>query len=144
MRSGPGRISTVPVRRVHSLNTIDRLWRSRVGSPFTSMNCAAWVTGSKTITNSAGSCSERIAFSPGRQLDRVEHDLLDQPLEILRQVDARAPEDLAAIFDQRERIRVVGGDPAHARADREGHLDHLVEGRLVARGAERAAVVAPG
>ena len=29
------------------------------------MNWAAWVTGSKTITNSAGSVSDSSAFSPG-------------------------------------------------------------------------------
>ena len=34
----------------------------------------------------------------------------------------------------------MGGDPAHPRADREGHLDHLVERRFVSGGAQRAAV----
>ena len=46
------------------LKTIAMSWRSRVGSPFTSMNWVACVTGSNTITNCAGSCTERMHFSP--------------------------------------------------------------------------------
>src|SRR6516225_7662478 len=64
-RNGPGRNSTVSVG-VRSLSrTSVRFWRSRVGSPLTSRKRVAWVTGSRTITNSAGNCSERIAFSRG-------------------------------------------------------------------------------
>ena len=62
-RSGPGCISVVPVGARALLKTIARLWRSRVCSPFTSMKWAACVTGSNTITNSAGSCSDICAFS---------------------------------------------------------------------------------
>ena len=79
----------------------------------------------------------------GRQLDRLERDLLDQPLEILGQIDARAPEDLAKVLREGKPVGVVRRDPAHPGADREGHLDHLVERRLVAGGAEGAAVLAP-
>src|SRR5260221_708424 len=43
----------------------ERLPRSVVGRPFTSMKCAGSVTGSKRIMNSAGSCSETSAFSWG-------------------------------------------------------------------------------
>ena len=53
------------VLRTGSLSKIsDSACRSFVGSPFTSMNCAVCVTGSKTMMNFAGSCSEMIAFSP--------------------------------------------------------------------------------
>ena len=38
-------------------------------------------------------------------------------------------------------MRIVRRDPAHARADGEGDLDHLVERGLVAAGAERAVVI---
>src|SRR4029453_4084667 len=38
---------------------------SRVGSPFTSMNCDMWATGSNTIKNASGRCSESSTFSPG-------------------------------------------------------------------------------
>src|SRR6266481_4394748 len=64
-RNGPGRNSIVPVGARTLLKTSERFWRSRVASPLMSRNCAACVTGSKTITNSAGSCSDRMAFSPG-------------------------------------------------------------------------------
>ena len=63
-----------------------------VGSPLTSMNCAACVTGSNTMTNSAGSCSDRMRLLAGRQLDGVERDLLHRCFEIvLGQVDAASP-----------------------------------------------------
>ena len=64
-RSGPGRSSTVLGRRVHVVVDQRQVLPLAVGSPLTSMNCAACVTGSNTMTNSAGSCSDRIAFSPG-------------------------------------------------------------------------------
>jgi hypothetical protein len=64
-RNGPGCISIVVVGCCSLLNTIDSDCRSRVGSPFTSMNCAVCVTGSTTITNSAGSVNDSNAFSPG-------------------------------------------------------------------------------
>ena len=77
----------------------------------------------------------------GRQLDRIDRDLLEHLFQSgLRQVDARAPEYLAEIFPDRQRMRIVRRDPAHARADGEGDLDHLVERRLIAAGAERAVV----
>ncbi len=72
----------------------------------------------------------------GRQLERVERDLLDHPFEILRQLHRRGPEDLAEIFGEGQLVRVVRRDAADAAADRERHLDHLVERRLVAGGAE--------
>ena len=37
-------------------------------------------------------------------------------------------------------MRIVRRDPANARVDREGNLDHLVERRLIAGGAERAVI----
>ena len=42
------------------------------------------------MQNCAGSCSDRIAFSPRRQLDRIDYDFLEQPLVrvVLGKVDA--------------------------------------------------------
>src|SRR3984885_12295322 len=53
-----------PVGGCDLLKTSESCWRSLVGSPCTSMNCAECVTGSNTMTNCGGSCSDRIAFSP--------------------------------------------------------------------------------
>ncbi len=70
----------------------------------------------------------------GGKLEDVERGVLEFLLEALvRQVDAGAPEDLPEILERRQGVRIVGGDAAHARADGEDDLDHLVEGRLVAR-----------
>jgi hypothetical protein len=74
------------------------------------------------------------------QLDRFQRQLLDQPLEIVGQVDPGAPEDLPGIFDEGEGVGIVGGDPAHARGNGERHLHHLVQRGLVTGGAQRAAV----
>ena len=51
----------------------------------------------------AGSWSERIAFSPARQLNVVDYDFLEQPLVRLgpRKVDARTPEDLPHVLRRR-------------------------------------------
>ena len=115
--------------------------RSLVGSPFTSMKCAAWVTGSNTMRKRSGICSDICAFSPAGSFERIERDLLHHVLEaFLGQVDAGAPEDLPEILPHGQRMRIVRGDAAHARIDREGDLDHLVERRLIAGGAERAVV----
>ncbi|MCY1310964.1 hypothetical protein D9M70_612080 [compost metagenome] len=65
MRSGPGCMVNASSCRWPRSKTSDSVRRSLVGSPLTSMNCAAWVTGSKTMMNSAGICSEMTAFSPG-------------------------------------------------------------------------------
>ncbi len=46
------------------LKTMEMSRRSPVGSPLTSRNRALWVTGSKTIMNSDGSCSDNTALSP--------------------------------------------------------------------------------
>lgn len=76
----------------------------------------------------------------GRQFDGIDGELGERLIETLRQIDAGAPENLPQIFDFRQRIRIVRGDAAHARAHREGDFDHLVERRLVARGAEPAGI----
>jgi hypothetical protein len=75
-----------------------------------------------------------------RQLDRIDGEFGKTFAERFRQIDARAPENLAVIFDFRERIRAVGGDATNAGADRKGDLDHLVERRLIAGGAQPAIV----
>ena len=130
IRSGPGRISMVGYCGMSRSKMIDRDWRSRIGSPFTSRNCAVWVTGSKMIRNSAGSCSDTIALSPaGRSSDSIvtASNTSSKSSGISR---PRPEIDLAIIFDGRQVRRGVRGDPAHPRRHREGHLDHLVEGRL--------------
>jgi hypothetical protein len=50
-------------------------------------------------------------------------------------------EDLAKIFGRGQFVRTVGRDPAQARAHRKGHLDQIVERRLIARGAESAMIL---
>src|SRR6516165_5468782 len=78
-----------------------------------------------------------------RQVDAFERDLPQQLLQIRRKIDARTPEDLTVIFGRGQFVRTVGRDLAHARAYREGHLDQVVERRLVARGAEGAMILRP-
>jgi hypothetical protein len=64
----------------------------------------------------------------GRQLDQLERDFLHHPFEgVFGQVDARAPEYLAAILRGREPVWLVRGDRTHARTHRERHFDHLIE-----------------
>ena len=105
------------------------------------MKCAACVTGSNTMTNSAGSCTDICALLAGAELDRIDGDLFQDLFEAgLRQIDAGAPENLAEVFPHRQHVRIVRRDPAHPRADREGDLDHLVERRLVGLRAQRAVV----
>ena len=104
------------------------------------MKCAAWVTGSKTTILPGGSCTDMTAFCPGGSSRYSSVNDSMPVVEVVRQVDAGAPEHLAGIFDRRERIRIVGGDAADARADREDDLDHLVQRRLVAGGTERTIV----
>ena len=139
-RSGPGRISTVPVGALTSLNTIDSVWRSLVGSPLTSMNCVPCVTGSNAMTKSSGSCTDNTARSPGGSSIESMVKSAKALVQRSRQIDARAPENLPVIFDLRQRIRIVAGDAPHPRADRECNLDHFVERRLVAAGAKSAGI----
>ena len=75
-----------------------------------------------------------------RQFHRIEDDLLDDLREVLGQIDSRPPEELALVIPHRQCIGVVAGDLANAGRDREGHLHHLVEGGLITRAAERAAI----
>ena len=98
------------------------------------------VTGSNTMQNSAGSWIDSSAFSPGGSSITSMVKSSKRCLEIVRQVDARAPEMLAGIFDVGQRIRIVPRDPAHARAYGEHDLDHLVQRRLVAASTQRAVV----
>ena len=69
----------------------------------------------------------------GRKLDRVESYLLDHLSEIVRQIDRRAPEDLAKIFRERQLVRIMRRYPADPPVDGERHLDDLVEDRLITR-----------
>src|SRR4051812_44976779 len=72
----------------------------------------------------------------GRQLDRIEYNVVHQLLEVRGQIDARAPEYLAAILGHGQTVGVVRLDPAYPWADRKRHLHHLVEGRFVPSSAE--------
>ena len=92
------------------------------------------------MMNSAGSCSEMIAFSPGGSSSDSSVISSKTSSKFSGSVEAGAEIDLAEIFDRRQLVRIVRGDAAHARVDGEGDLDHLVERRLVVGGAERAAV----
>ena len=142
MRSGPGRISVVRVGEWPLLKITARVWRSSVGSPFTSMKWAECVTGSNTITKSAGSVQRHLRLLAGRKLDRVDGELAPacSSKAGLGQIEAGAPEDLPEVFPHRQRLRIVRRDPPHARAHGEGDLDHLVQRRLVGARAERAVV----
>lgn len=101
-----------------------------------------WMTGSKTMRNASGSCKESTTFSPAGKLNGIEHDFVDQLFVAvaLRQIHTRTPKDLPEVLGPRQRLRVVSGDATDARADRERHLDHFVQGRLITGRAERAVV----
>ncbi len=92
------------------------------------------------MTKPSGSCTDSTAFSPGGSSIEFDGEFGETVAQSLRQIDARAPENLPVIFDFGQRIGIVAGDAAHPRAHREGHLDHLVERRLIARGAQRAGI----
>src|SRR5882724_9479889 len=76
-----------------------------------------------------------------RQVNGFERDLAQQLLQIGRKIDGRTPEDLAIIFGRGQLVGTVGRDLPNARAYREGHLDQIVERRLIARGAESAIIL---
>ena len=79
----------------------------------------------------------------GRQFERFERHRIEQSPDLVRQIDARAPEDLTQILRGREGVRLVCRDPAHPRTDRERHLDHLVQRGLVTGRTQRAVVLRP-
>ena len=115
--------------------------RSLVGSPLTSMKCAACVTGSNTMTNSAGNCTEICAFSPGPS--SIESMVISSRI-CSRPVSGRSmpvPQKVWRKYSHTGSVmRIVRRDPPHARAHGEGDLDHLVERRLVGLRAQRAVV----
>ena len=82
----------------------------------------------------------RRLFAPS-ELHRVKRHRLDSALDIVRELVARAPEDLAHVFGERKRIRIVRGDAANPRIDGEGDLDQPVERRLAIDRAERAIIL---
>ncbi|MNL32187.1 hypothetical protein D3C87_1540210 [compost metagenome] len=76
------------------------------------------------------------ALPAGRQFQSLDDELVDHRLVVaFRQIDARAPVDLAEVFCGRKLVGVMSLDPPDIGTDRERHLDHLVERRLVASGA---------
>ena len=76
----------------------------------------------------------------GRHFDRLDRKRGEGRFQILRQVGAGAPENLAEIFGLGQRIRIVAGDAAQPRAHGEGDFDHFVERGLVVGGAQRAGI----
>ncbi len=78
-----------------------------------------------------------------RQVNRFERHLLQQLLHIGGKIDRRTPEYLPIIFGRGQFVGTVGRDLPQARAYREGHLDQVVERRLIARGAESAIILRP-
>ena len=83
----------------------------------------------------------QLRLFPGRQFERIEGDLLADPLQIVGQVDPGGPENLPHVFKERQRIRVVRGDPADPLAEGEGDLDYVVEVCPKALGAQRAHIL---
>src|SRR4029077_17968307 len=75
-----------------------------------------------------------------RELHRLYRKRGEAVPQGFRQVDARAPEDLAVVFHFGQRIGTVGSDAAHTRAYGEGALHHPVGDRLVARSAQPARI----
>jgi hypothetical protein len=63
-----------------------------------------------------------------RKFARVEREFGAQLVDVaVGQVDRRTPVDLPVIIPERQAIRIVRGDFAHARAYGEDHLHQLVE-----------------
>ena len=83
--------------------------------PSTSRNSDEWVTGSKTIANPFGRVSDIAAFSPGASSMTSRVMLLNGAFDVLRHVGARAPEDLAHVFGERQRIGIMRGDAPNPR-----------------------------
>ena len=60
------------------------------------------------MMNSAGSCSDRIAFSPAGRSRDFERDLLEDRIEILGQVELRAEIELAEILHRQQLVPDCG------------------------------------
>src|SRR5512139_1543 len=104
------------------------------------MKWAACVTGSKTITNSSGSCSDISAFSPGGSSIASMVIFSRSSSNPVSGRSPRAPENLSEMFPDREQMGIVGRDSPQARADRKGDFDHFVECRFITGSGERAVV----
>ena len=98
IRIGPGGSDNVPLWAWMSLNTSERLRRSLVSSPETSRNWVVWVTGSNTMKNPRESVERHRRPFAGGKLHDVERDASDDVLDVVREVDARTPENLAHVF----------------------------------------------
>ena len=82
-----------------------------------------------------------MALSPAGKSTISSVTSSQQLLQIGGKIDRRTPEDLAIIFGRGQFVGTMGRDLPHARAYREGHLDQIVERRLIARGAESAIIL---
>jgi hypothetical protein len=83
----------------------------------------------------------KLRLPAGRKLDRIKRDFLDQPIEVIWKIDRRAPEYLAKILRERKLVGIMRRDPAHPPADRECHLDDLVERQRITRRAPGAVIL---
>ena len=106
------------------------------------MNCAECVTGSNTMMNCAGNCSDSTAFSPAgnssasstTSSDSCSNDSLLKSTPELQKTCLKYSQ-IGSV------LRIMRGDAADARADGKGDLDLLVDRGLIAAGAQAAMVV---
>ena len=131
MRTGPGRIVIVlawaccVAEDERQLAPLLRLLARHVEEE------RVWVTGSNTRMRRPPRQRHRGLFA-GRQLQHVERDRLDSRSNSSGR-SAPEPQKIWRTYSgSGSAFGIVGGDAAHARVDGEGHLDHLVERRLVA------------
>ena len=71
----------------------------------------------------------------------VERHLRERPLHVLGQVGARTPKDLAHVFGERQRVRIVRGDAPDARIDGERDFGQPIEVRFDVGDAECAEIL---
>ena len=110
-RSGPGRISQGAAGAITPVEDQDRVCRSRVGSPLTSMNCVRVghrIEGDDEIVRQLQRDQRLLAR---RKFDGFDGEFLSRlSLDVSRQVDTRAPDNLPQIFRLRQGVGIVRGD----------------------------------
>src|SRR6478609_4425830 len=77
------------------------------------------------------------------KLDHLQNRAGKPVLHVFGQLHAGTEEDLSVVFERGQSIGIMSRDAAHARADSEGYLDHLVEGRFISGSAQGAVVLLP-
>ena len=140
-RSGPGRKVTVSTGTWTLLKITDRFWRSLGLFAADLEELGRMRHGIEHDQRALRHLQGKDGPLACRQVDDFERDVVQQLLQIGRKIDRRTPEDLAIIFGRGQFVGIMGRDLPHARAYREGHLDQIVERRLIARGAESAIIL---